>query len=171
MNGKFYYIPTYDMEDIADWKLFPIEKLKNLLFYPKDILADEIKKLKNKSPEHITAFMTKIVNKIAELFFDRVLRDMIENNAIFMMPREHVYMVIAQQSTKSGNHSYDKKHGQSRVMPFIVFTKRGFGIAKGRKKMITLSRKYTELLNEELNNGHIYPVIDEIIAKMKNYGY
>ena len=159
------------MEDIATGKLGSPKKIKCKLKDLDEILAPQINRFKNKDPQRINRYYTQVVGRVAELFFDIVIRDMITNGIIFMFPGNFVYMVIAQQSTTSKTYKRDFVHGQGRVMPFMVFTLRGFYKANGRQKFLSLSPKHRKLLREELDSGHIYPVIDEIIEKMKNYGH
>lgn len=166
LTGKFFYVPAVTAEDFLDYDPVTFKKIAGEVKDPGQIVRNHVKRYKRK--EEMAA---KVITKVAELFFDTVLRDMITNNAVFMMPKEKVYLVVAQQSPFGSHHRYRKRYMQSRVLPFVVFTKKGFAIAKGQKKMITFNRKYQDLLNKELKNGHIYPVIDDVIKEMQNYGY
>lgn len=116
-------------------------------------------------------YVIKIVSKILRVFFARVLEDIIKNDAIFLFPNNYVYLVAAQQSPNSEKFRYDYVHGQGQVSINLVYSRRGFKIAKGNKKFISVSNRFDKMLKEELDKGHIYNDIDTIMEKMQSYGY
>lgn len=166
-----HYTPALEVEDLVSGKIGSPKTIKFSLKDYSEILYPQIKKQRNRSPEKDNAYMSKIVGKIIELFFDIVIKDMIVNGSVFVFPNKLFYMVIAQQSRQSENYEFDMKHMQGRVMPFLVFTLKGFYRARKRQKFITLNKRYQKMLEKELDSGRIYPKINDVMDKMRSYGY
>lgn len=162
LNGEYHNCPAFDHEDIAFEKLGSHVRLGDRRETIREILTEK-KIKKSKDPEQ---FILKTIRFLFKKFFEKVMIDVIKNDVVFIFPRRYAYIVAAQQSPTVKYYKYDKKHHQGRVMVMLVFSKQGFAISKGRRKYISLSIKFQKMLKEELDNGHIYPVIDEIINKM-----
>jgi hypothetical protein len=156
-----------DYEDMIDNTCGSPKTMVHTLKEFDEIFSGYVEKKKNNGRK----FKLKCIERISELFFDTVIRDMMINNVVFSYPKKMAYLVFAQQSVSSKNYYYDVAHGQGRVKLFFVFSRKGFKIVNGRRKYIYLENKYQDLLRQELDKGHIYPVIDDIILKMRNYGY
>jgi len=110
----------------------------------------------------------KIYKTIVHSFFDKVLKDIILNNAVFILPENVGYMVAGQFSTDVSE--YNPATGQCDVRVFMLFAKNMMK-EKLTVKHITLAPKYQKMLEEEIKNQRIYPPIEKIIKTMTDYGY
>ena len=100
---------------------------------------------------------------------DAIAKDLIYNNTIFLFPYNVAYLVVAQRSLIS--KSYRNKTGEmhKNVALFLVLTKRGKKWSDGREMHAFFQDKWRYKLYGEINRGHIYENIDDIIPKMEDY--
>lgn len=166
LNGEYRNCPAFDHEDIALEKLGSHVRLGDRKETIREILTEKNIRSR-KDPEK---FIVNTIRFLFKRFFEKVMEDVIKNDVVFVFPRGYAYIVAAQQSPSSEYYKYDRKHHQGKVMVMLVFSKQGFAISKGRRKYISLSPRFERMLKEELENGHIYPVIDDVINKMNFNG-
>jgi len=160
-NGYEYFSPALDHEDIFNWEWETAKKVAR----SKETFFELIKRY---IPNVGESKALKITKYTILAFLDRVLIDVIENNVVFMLPKEMGYIVCAQRSPESGA-KYNLKTRQYSVWVFFVFTKRGYALSRGKKKFLNLSLKYRKMIHRELEKGHIYPGIEEVMIKMQEY--
>lgn len=160
-NEKKYNCPAIDLEDVFfnNFKTKVFTGRRNKTF--KDLLKRQWPKVKD-------TFVFLICSRIIRIYFDKVLSDVILENAVFLLPYKVGYIVAAQKARK--NERYNYKTQQNKVRLFFIFSRRSYRYSKG-SKLISVSKKYSRMLAGELRKGHIYPRIDDIIEKMKDYGY
>lgn len=108
-------------------------------------------------------------SKVATVLNDAICHDLIYNNAVFVLPYNLAYLVIARSSIKSKRSLDDILHQQKSVKAMMIMTPKGFEKGKKVNRYVRLSKRWWRILMKEIENGHTYESIDVIKEKMNQY--
>lgn len=130
-------------------------------------LWKSIKKLGRVRKNKQTTISRK-VRGITDKFIDILIDELIDNNAVYMLPDGQGCIAIAQRPIKSKRYKYVIEYKQAMPTCYILLSDKAFRSKKRIYKIVLSSRNY-QRIESKLKSGFVYMTYEKLVREL-NYG-
>jgi len=144
----------------------------------KDLLEDEGINPKNSSDTHhdkwrgwkfylqrIKGKPKNIATTITKKFIEILIDNLIDNNAIYMLPNGIGCIAIAQRPIESKYYVYEIKYKQARPVCYILLSPKGWKKKRNALKII-LSKNNWQRVEDNIKKGFIYMTYERLLQEV-----
>lgn len=162
INGFFYKIGLMELLLSTRFKRSTDEFIHNTDYRRiASYLEIVYQKYRKNTNEARKRFFLRFVKANIETFWDRILKEIILNDRVFVFPRKRLFLFVARY------YSPVRKKELIRIM---LFASPDMGWNIKPKFIVQPAAQYQKMLDEEIRKGHVYQDIESLMEEIL-YGY